>query len=264
MASNSPIFADGALLLTMDRSIATLALNRNHCRNAINAAVWDALPKALELAVATQDVKVLVVHGSGADFAAGADISEFEQVFADRSSTARYALAMSEAMTALAKFPKPSIAMIEGHCIGAGVALALACDIRCASAEARFGVTPARLGMIYSLADTARLVQTVGMSKASDLLFTGRLFGAAEALSMQLVDEIHGCAELARAVSQKAGLIASRSGWSVQTTKRVLGLVEAGVGADTDATRAWFADAVERTEFQESLKAFRRRRRTRS
>jgi len=260
MEPNSRNFADGALVLTLDRSIATLTFNRSHCRNAINAAMWRALPNALDDALATQDVKVLIVRGSGSDFASGADMAEFERVFADRSSTARYALSMSDAMTALATFPKPSIAMIEGHCIGAGVALALACDIRCASSDARLGVTPARLGMIYSLGDTARLVRTVGLSKASDLLFTGRLFGAAEALSMQLVDELHDSPGLAQAVSQKAELIASRSAWSVKTTKAILGLIDAGATSDTDSTRAWFADAVERTEFRESLRAFRRRR----
>jgi enoyl-CoA hydratase/carnithine racemase len=248
MEPNARHFAEGALLLTVDRSIATLTLNRSHCRNAINSPMWRALPNALADAKADQGVKVLVVRGSRTDFAAGADIAEFERVFADRSTTSDYARAMT--------FPKPSIAMIEGHCIGAGVALALACDIRCASTDARFGVTPARLAMIYSLGDTVRLVRTVGRSRASDLLFTGRLFGAAEALSMQLVDELHASPELASAVSQKAALIASRSAWSVQTTKKVLDLVESGVSSDTDVTRAWFSDAVERAEFLESLKAF--------
>lgn len=253
-------YADAALVLTVERDVATLTLNRSHCRNAVNAAMWRALPEALEHAVASQDVKVLVVRGSGTDFAAGADIAEFDQVFADRAATSCYAGAMAEAMTCLENFPKPSIALIEGHCIGAGVALALACDIRCAASDARFGVTPARLGMILSLGDTARLVRAVGRPRASDLLFTGRLFGAPEALAMQLVDELHAPEELAAAVLRKAALIASRSTWSLRMAKSVLALVESGLTADTPATRAWFAEAVEREEFRARLAEFRRRR----
>jgi enoyl-CoA hydratase/carnithine racemase len=166
---------------------------------------------------------------------------------------------MTEAMNALAQCPKPSIAMIAGHCIGAGVALALACDIRCAAADARFGVTPARLGLLYTLADTCRLARTIGQSKASDLLFTGRLFGAPEALAMRLVDELHEPAQLRATVYAKAALVAAQSQWSVRHAKAVLALIGDGASTDTDTTRAWFADAVEGEDYRERLQAFRRR-----
>ena len=239
--------------------MATLTLSRPQQRNAIHCAMWQALPAALQDVAARPDAKVLVVCGAGADFAAGADIAEFDTVFTERATALHYAQTMGEAMTALAQCAKPSIAMITGHCIGAGVALALACDIRCAAADARFGVTPARLGLLYPLADTCRLARAVGTSKASDLLFTGRLFGAPEALAMRLVDELHEPAQLRTAVIAKAALIAAQSQWSVQHAKAVLAMIGEGASTDTDTTRSWFADAVEGEDYRQGLQRFRAR-----
>lgn len=252
-------FADGALTLAIAHDIATLTLNRPQQRNAIQLAMWQALPAALRAVAERSDVRVLVLCGAGGDFAAGADIAEFDTVFADRASTLRYAQTMTEAIGALAQCPKPSIARVAGHCIGAGVALALACDIRCAAADARFGVTPARLGLLYTLADTRRLALAVGAAKASDLLFTGRLFGAPEALAMRLIDELHDPTQLQETVLAKARLIAAQSPWSVQHAKAVLALIGGGASSDTDTTRAWFADAVEGEDYRRGLQAFRQR-----
>ena len=252
-------FADGALVLEIADGLATLTLSRPQQRNAISLAMWQALPDLLKTLDARQDASVLVLCGAGPDFAAGADIAEFDTVFADRAATLRYAQTMGDATAALAQYPKPSIAMITGHCIGAGVALALACDMRCAATDARLGVTPARLGLLYPLADTLRLARTVGRAKASDLLFSGRLFGAPEALAMRLVDELHAPAELSTAVFAKAALIAAQSQWSVQHAKAVLALIDAGTSTDTDTTRAWFADAVEGEDYRRGLQAFRER-----
>jgi enoyl-CoA hydratase/carnithine racemase len=251
-------FADAALQLQLHPQTAVLTLNRPTRRNALNVAMWQALPQALQAASA-QQAQVLVLRGAGGDFAAGADIAEFDTVFADRPATLRYAEAMNGATQALADWPGATLALIEGHCIGAGVALALACDLRCAAADARLGVTPARLGLLYTLADTRRLVRAVGSSKARELLYTSRLIDAPEALSMGLLDELHPAAALAAAVFDKAALIASQSAWSVRHTKAVLALIDAGVAADNDQTRGWFADAVETAEHAQRLRAFRQR-----
>jgi enoyl-CoA hydratase/carnithine racemase len=253
-------WAVDALSLAFEPGAAVLTLNRPAQRNAIQAAMWQALPDALRAAAAPGAPAVLVVRGAGADFAAGADIAEFDTVFADRALTLRYAQTMADAMDALARWPGPTLALIAGHCIGAGVALALACDIRCAAADARFGVTPARLGLLYPLADTRRLVRAVGESKARDLLYTGRLFGADEALAMRLVDEVHAPAALQAAVFDKARQIGAQSPWSVRHAKAVVALIGEGVATDTEQTRAWFADAVEGEEHRLRLAAFRSRR----
>jgi enoyl-CoA hydratase/carnithine racemase len=252
-------FADAALTLHLQRQTAVLTLQRPASRNAINAAMWRALPAALAAAAARQ-ARVLVLRGDGGDFAAGADIAEFDTVFASRAATLQYAMTMGSALQALADWPGATLALIEGHCIGAGLALALACDLRCAATDARLGVTPAKLGLLLSLADTRRLVRAVGGSQAREMLYTARLFDAHAALGMGLVDELHAGPALAAAVFDKADLIASQSAWSVRHTKAVLGLVEAGMSDDNEQARNWFADAVETPEYVERLRAFRQRR----
>jgi enoyl-CoA hydratase/carnithine racemase len=253
-------FASGALVLSFDEHVATLTLNRPERGNAIGAAMWAAMPDLVDAVARQRDALVLVIRGAAGNFAAGADISEFDTVFADRAATLRYADAMVAATNALARLAKPTIALIEGHCIGAGVALALACDLRIAASDAAFAITPARLGLVYTLADTRRLAATIGNAAAKDLLFTGRRIGAAEALALRLVGSVVEPTALAAAVQAKAQGIASASQWSVRRAKAMLECIEAGHPDETDETRGWFADAPEGEDFREGLAAFRDKR----
>jgi enoyl-CoA hydratase/carnithine racemase len=253
-------FASGALVLSFDEAIATLTLNRPERGNAIDAAMWIALPEVIDAVARQRDALVLVVHGAAGNFAAGADISEFDSVFADRASTLRYAASMVAATGALARIARPTIAAIEGHCIGAGVALALACDLRIAASDATFAVTPARLGLVYTLTDTRRLATAIGSAAAKDLLFTGRRIDAAEALALRLVGAVVEPAALDAAVRARARAIASASQWSVRQAKAMLEHIEEGGVEETDETLGWFADAPEGEDFREGLAAFRARR----
>src|SRR5271168_4513069 len=127
--------------------IARLILNRPGRLNALNLAIWDAIPTLLEAATADPEVKVLVVSGTDASaFAAGADIAEFEAIMAAGTAD-DYFNRMSRATRALAAFPKPTIAVIQGPCFGGACSVALCCDFRFADNSARFGITPARLGI---------------------------------------------------------------------------------------------------------------------
>src|ERR1700744_5564661 len=148
-------FAESALVLDLAGDIATLPLNRPERRNALNAAMWQALPEACT-AVEASPAKLLILRGAGGHFAAGADISEFDQVYADRTAAGVYADGVHDAVDALARLDRPVLAHIEGFCVGAGSALALACDIRLAADNAKFGITPAKLGLMYNLVDTKR------------------------------------------------------------------------------------------------------------
>lgn len=249
-------FADGALTLTSSGDVATLTLNQPARRNALSAAMWSALPAAVAAMEADPETKLLVVRGAGGHFAAGADISEFARVYATRASSADYARAVTAGVEALAGMAKPSLAHIEGVCIGGGVAVALACDLRLAASDARLGITPARLGLMYSLADTKRLVDAVGASAAKSLLFTGRIIDAAEAQRIGLIDAAHAPETLEGAVADTAALIASASQWSVRKIKTVVRMILNGAPDDTDQTRAWFLDAVEGPDFHEGRDAF--------
>lgn len=253
-------FADGALTLEFDGAVATLTLNRPGRCNAIGAAMWEALPATIARVAAHADNRLLVVRGAGGHFAAGADIGEFDTVFADRAATLHYGATMAAATRALATLDRPTIARIDGYCIGAGVALALACDLRIAASDATFAVTPSRLGLLFSLADTRRLMLAVGSAAAKDLLFTGRRLEAASALAMGIVSELAAPAALDALVAARAEAITSASQWSVRYAKRVVAEIECGIVDDTEETRGWFADATESDDFRDRLLAFRARR----
>jgi len=246
--------------LCTQRPIATLVLNRPDKRNAIALAQWLALPELIAQACANAATRVIVLRGAGGNFAAGADIGEFGEVFRDRSTTGAYQAAMAAATRAIEHAPLPVIAQIDGLCIGAGVALAAACDLRLAASNARFAITPAKLGLIYSLADTARVMALVGPGMTRDLLFTGRMIDAGEAHAIGLVESVHAPADLTAAVADKAAVIATNSAWSHARGKQVVQRIVAGARDDDDETRGWFGDAPEGADYREGIAAFAARR----
>ena len=251
-----PTFAGGALDLSFEGEIARLTLRRAEKRNALNEAMWLALPMVAAAVDAQSAVKVLIVSGEGGHFAAGADIAEFEQTCANRKRAGVFAAAVHDGLYALSRMDKPSIAMIEGFCIGGGVALALSCDIRLAGAGARFAVTPAKLGIVYNILDTRMLVDAVGPSAARDLLFTGRLIDATEALRIRLVDEVLDEGGLAGAVAEKAALICANSRWSVTQAKKMVRRALDGQASDDEVTRGVSLDSFTGTAFAKGRKAF--------
>lgn len=256
----SKTFADDTLTLTVSNDVAVLTLNRPDKRNALTQAMWRALPQAVAAIENDAAVKVLVVTGAGGAFAAGADIAEFETVYATRESAAAYAAEIAEAMEALANLSKPTIAAIAGPCVGGGLGLALCCDIRMASDKARLGITPGKLGLMYSLGDTRRLVEAVGPSAAKDILYTGRILSAAEAQAIRLIDAACAPEDLDAAVAAKTEAIASASQLSARRAKAVVRRILDGQTQDDDATRAWFLDALEGEDFREGRDAFLQKR----
>jgi enoyl-CoA hydratase/carnithine racemase len=252
--------ADGALDLRIDDRVATLTLNRPASRNALNVAMWRAIPELIAAAAEDPAVRVVVVGGAGGDFAAGADIAEFRTVFADQKAALAYGSLIETATAALERLEMPVIARIDGYCIGAGLAIALACDLRIAARHSRLGAPPAKLGLIYSLSDTRRLVDAVGASTAKRLLFTGALLPADEALRLGLVDETHDRAELTSAVAAKARAVAALSSHSIRRAKALVSMISRGQREETDETRGWFAQAATGDDFAEGLAAFDARR----
>lgn len=241
--------------LAVTGEVATLTLNRPARRNAVNRAMWQGLPGVLDRASAAR-VKVLVVTGAGEAFAAGADISEFEQVYADRATAGVYFGEIAAAMEALAAFEAPTIARIDGPCVGGGLGLALCCDLRIASDRARLGITPAKLGLMYSLADTKRLVDAVGPSQARDILYTGRILSADEALGIGLIDAVTPAEGLEAAIDARVAAIAAASAWSARKAKQIIARILDGQTTDDAETGAWMLDAVEGEDFAEGRDAF--------
>jgi enoyl-CoA hydratase/carnithine racemase len=256
-------FAGGALVLEAGQPVATLTLRRPERRNAINAAMWLALPEIAAAVDSDEAIKVLLVRGAGGHFGAGADIGEFAEVTADRERAGAYAASVHDGLEAFSLMAKPAIAVIEGFCIGGGTALALACDIRLAAEGARFGVTPAKLGIVYNMFDTRMLVDAVGASAAKDLLFTGRMVGAPEAHAMGLIDQLRGADALDAAAAQMAAEICANSQWSVRQAKRQVRRALDGQARDDEITRKISVDSFTGEDFAEGRAAFAEKRRAR-
>ncbi|KAA5805009.1 enoyl-CoA hydratase [Alkalicaulis satelles] len=239
---------------------AHLVLNQPAKRNALNGAMWAAIPGLLAEAEADAGVRLIVVRGAGGAFAAGADISEFEQVYATPDSAAAYSRAIAQALDALADSPKPTLALIDGACVGGGCGLALACDLRFAAEGSKFGITPGKLGLAYTLNDTRRLINAVGMSAAKDILFTGRILEADEALRLGLIDRLAAREALAGEGEAFAQALSRTSAQSARITKQIIARIEAGQDRDDDATRQLFLDAFQSADFQEGYRAFLEKR----
>ncbi|HEY0412471.1 MAG TPA: enoyl-CoA hydratase/isomerase family protein [Allosphingosinicella sp.] len=224
--------------LALDGPVATLTLNRPEARNAVPAGAWRGLGEAAARAAAS-GARALVVRGAGSAFCAGADVADFAAMAGDEAACAAFRLGMREGMEALAALPIPVIAAIHGPCFGAGVALALACDVRLASPAASFAITPAKFGISYPQEDVHRLTALVGPGQASRLLLSALPVGAAEALRIGLVEAVAEDPEAALAVLTAA--VAAGSADSHATLKRAIRLAAAGVASDAGQDRAFDA-----------------------
>ncbi|MEP7112642.1 MAG: enoyl-CoA hydratase-related protein [Ilumatobacteraceae bacterium] len=212
---------DELIRVTRDGSVATIWLNRPAKRNAMNYSMWTMMEESVVRLGADPEVRVVVLRGVGEHFCAGADITELsvprhvgERSFSD---------VVNAAETVLADLPKPTIAFVSGDCIGGGCSLAIDCDIRIASSDARFGITPAKLGIVYPSAALERVTHLLGPSATKRMLFTGELMTAEEARRIGLVDEVvavevDGEEELATLT----GVLAARSLLTQAATKAMV------------------------------------------
>ncbi len=252
--------ATDAVFMTCDGAIAMIHLNHPAKRNAITFAMWRRLLALVGVADRDASVKVIVIAGEGGAFAAGSDIEEFGRVSEDPVAARDAAEIIHQSERELHRAAKPTLAKITGVCIGAGCGVALCCDFRFADTSARFGITPARLGLIYSLADTKRLVDVVGAAKARDMLLTGRLMDGEEALAIGLIDRLLDPPRLDGAVKEYAALLAEASPFSVRAMKRQIQAVLDGATDETPETRAAFAGAISGPNFKVGHAAFTAKR----
>jgi len=245
--------------LTLDVSgpVATLTIDRAEKRNAMTRAMWAAVPGLL--AEVVDDVRVLLLTGAGASFCAGADIGELLGGDDPADPMAGLRTDNLAAQAAIRAFPHPTLAVVRGHCIGGGVELAASCDLRFADDTAVFGVTPARIGVVYPPAPTKALVDLVGPATTKWLLFSGELLDAAAALRVGLVDELHPADRLDARAQEFAAVLASRSALTQRATTEIVTALTAG--ADTEAVAAErFRETIASGELAEGVAAFTERR----
>lgn len=243
------------IAVTWTGPVARIALDAPRSRNALGLDGWQGLAEAVA-AVARSSARALLVESAQPRmFCSGSDLRAIAALADDVAARASFRLAMRAAMDPLAQLAIPVIAVVDGDCFGAGVALALACDIRVGGRGAVFAVTPAKLGITYPQEDVARLVARVGRAQATRLLCAAERIDVTEAARIGLVDIVAEDAE-ARALAMAEAMAANAPG-SVATLKRTVAQVATGVDPALDRA---FDDAFAGPDFAEGLAAFAARR----
>jgi enoyl-CoA hydratase/carnithine racemase len=249
------------LLVRRDGEIATLVLNRPESHNAISLDMYRTLPGLLDGLDGDAGVKVIVVRGAGEkSFASGADITEFREVRSDAEGARLYNRAVEAAERALEGLSKPTIAMVHGYCIGGGAGLAMACDLRFADERGRFGITPAKLGLVYSLESTKRLVDLVGPSQAKWILMSGQHVHAERARELGLFDEVVPVDELESATYEFARLLCTRAQFTVRAVKEIVRRIVAGQAEEDETTRELRNSSFDTDDYAEGVRAFLEKR----
>lgn len=249
------------LYLEAEGPVAWLVLNRPNKRNAVTFAMWQRLPELLTTFEESREQKVLVMRGAGnRAFSAGADISEFETYRATSEDTQAYNEAAEKAQDLLAAMSKPTIALVQGACVGGGCGLAMSCDIRFSDRSARFAITPARLGIVYPVNVTKRLVDLVGPAQAKSMLYTGMTVDAERAYQLGLVNELFDETTIEADTVAFAQTIAERAQYSVRGTKRIIDLISAGLSEESEETLTLRARSFDTADYREGVRAFLEKR----
>jgi len=212
------------MLALKDQHVGRIVFNNPARHNAVSLEMWEGLACIAQEFALDPDIRVVIVQGAGDKaFVSGADISEFEGQRDSAQATHRYDAIAAKGMQALKGLNKPTIALIQGYCIGGGLAVALNCDIRIAADQAQFAVPAAKLGLGYEFDGVRKLVDVVGPSFAQEIFFTARQFSAPEALAMGLINRMVPVGELHDYVEHYAGLIAANAPMTVASIKTIVG-----------------------------------------
>ncbi len=237
-------------------AVATLTIARASKRNALDTACWQALSEACATLVARDDVKVIVLEGEGAHFSAGADIRELAEHIDDAAWMSHNQTTIATALDAYAALPQPTIAKIRGACVGGGAALAAASDFRFCTSDARFAITPAKLGLTYRLVDCLRVVDLVGSAHAREILLLSKELDAATALHWGFVNDVVGDQSLDACVTETTEKLKALSSYSQRGIKQSLLKIRNGQTSDDSETIEIFRNAFTGGDFAEGAKAF--------
>ena len=246
----------------IEDGIGWMVFNNPARHNALSLEMWEGMGDILEHFASNDAVRVIVMRGAGGkSFVSGADISEFDKSRANAEQRASYSVVAGRATQWLGKIEKPLIGLIEGYCIGGGLATALSADVRFATPDSRFGIPAAKLGLGYEFEGLAKLARLVGPSRARDIMFSARFMPASEAYDMGLVNFIHERDVIESACIDYAKTIASNAPLTVKTAKAAINAWERGSRADEVAAVRAMVDACFNSEdYREGRKAFASKR----
>ena len=207
-----------------DGNVGYVIFNNPERRNAMSLEMWEATTRLMDAYAKDDSIRVVVLTGAGDKaFVAGADISKFGDERASEEGVRKYNDAVEAAYASVHEFPKPTIAMIRGFCVGGGMGIASCCDLRIASEDARFAVPAAKLGLGYGYPGVKRLMDIVGPSFTKEIFFTARLFDVMEAVEMGLVNCVIENGELEFYVKDYAATIAANAPLTVDSIKFIVG-----------------------------------------
>ena len=253
------------LLVEKRGGVGWIVFNQPAKRNAINNEMWRGIPTAMEKFDADPEVRCVVFRGAGTEaFAAGADISEFEKVRSDKAAVADYDGLLDRVLHSIQGSLKPSVAMVYGYCMGGGLEIALACDLRYTGASGQFGIPAAKLGLAYNVEGHKRMLETIGHARTREIMFLGRRYPAAEALAMGLVHRVLPDAELETYVNDVIRTLCENAPLSIANTKTILEQYVKSEGApDPAAMRASIERCARSSDYVEGRRAFMEKRKPR-
>lgn len=210
------------MLTRKQGAIGYMVFNNPKRHNAVSLKMWKAAESILEDFLGDAAIRIIVLSGAGGKaFVSGADISKFDNERATEEAVASYNATTDRVYRSLHQASKPTIAMIQGHCIGGGLALAVCCDLRICTESSQFSLPAAKLGLGYPFAGLKRLADVVGIPSAKEICFTGRRFDADEALAMGLVHRVLPAEQIEDFVDQYAVSIAENAPLTVSSMKRI-------------------------------------------
>ncbi|HVB06193.1 MAG TPA: enoyl-CoA hydratase-related protein [Acidimicrobiales bacterium] len=246
------------LALRRTPPVLEIEFDRPAKHNAINLAMWRALPGLVQHAVDDDELAVIVLCGAGGDFSAGADIGEFAEVRSTPEQRTAYSAAVDAAERALSGCPMPVIARVSGYCLGGGLELALACDYRIAGESTRAAIPAAKVGIVYSAQSTRRLVAAVGAGFAKFVMYTGETFPAEVGLAKGLFDELCPDSALGEVTARVAAAMAKGSPQTIAAAKLVIESTITGVSADDALLEKLAGEGAAGSAYRDAVERFRR------
>ena len=257
-SANPLMLGTERILAEVRDGIGWITFNQPQRRNAMSLDMWAGLGVAAEAFDCDPAVRVVVMRGAGGKaFVSGADISEFEAHRADAAQKKSYDEIAAKGLAGLSHLSKPLIAMIEGWCVGGGLAIALTADIRFATSGSRFAIPAARLGLGYDYRGLAALARLVGPSVAKDILFSARFVEADEALRLGLLNFVVDAAQIEQQIGVYAANVAANAPLTVRAAKAALQVFERYADtADTAEIDALVERCFDSDDYKEGRRAF--------
>jgi enoyl-CoA hydratase/carnithine racemase len=259
--------ADGKLLLDRPaEAVARLTISNPERRNALDHEILDALAEVLPQLDRGIENRCVLITGAPPLFSAGYDIAGLSGETFERDAEALVAHPFHAAMEAIARHPWPTVAAINGHCLGGGLELAITCDLRICAAGAKLGMPPAKLGLIYGHTGLRKFLDTIGLSRTKELFLTGRNVDAARAEEINLVNEVVAAEELERASVGLAATVAENAPLSMRGNKHAIDLLSSSPGLTEQQEAGLVAlreSCFASEDFREGVRAFAEKRRPR-